>query len=108
MNGVDTQTQYRSGNEFIWEYDAMQKITQKVAIGGNGYYYYQTTNDTQNGAIVGDGSRGRDLAIGPEIRAHLGHIAVIAKYTKDTLVRNKTMGNAFWVQVGVPMGHGHE
>jgi len=106
VNGQNNQTLYHSGNEFIWEYDVMQNIARKIAVGGNGYYYQQTTNDLQNGVIAGSGNRGRDLAVGPEIRAHVGHLALIAKYQRDTLVRNKAIGNAFWLEMAIPIGRG--
>ena len=106
-NAKNNQTEYRSGNEFIWEYDGMQNITRKLAIGVNGYYYQQTTDDLQFGLRVGDGNRGRDFAVGPEVRYHLGHMALIAKYQRDTLVQNRPVGNNFWLQLGIPIGH-HE
>jgi hypothetical protein len=109
VNGNNDQTQYRSGNEFMWEYDGMRNITKKIAVGVNGFYYQQTTDDMQNGMRVGDGNRGRDFAAGPEIRCHLGHkLGLIAKYTRDMAVQNKTIGNSFWLQLGLPLGHGHE
>jgi hypothetical protein len=108
VNGTNNQTQYRSGNEFIWEYDGMQNVAKKLAIGVNGFYYQQATNDLQNGVTAGNGNRGRDVAIGPEIRYHFGHLALIAKYERDMLVQNKAIGNSFWLQVGIPVGHGHE
>ena len=108
VNTTNNQTQYRSGNELIWEYDGMRNVTRKLAVGVNGYYYQQTTGDSQNGIRVGDGQRGRDVAVGPEIRYHLGHLALIAKYQRDMLVQNKTIGNSFWLQLGIPIGRGHE
>ncbi|HLJ48668.1 MAG TPA: transporter [Bryobacteraceae bacterium] len=104
VNGKNNQTQYRSGNEMVWEYAAMQNVVKKVAIGVNGFYYQQTTDDLQNGLRVGDGHRGRDFAVGPEVRCHVGHLVMIAKYQRDTLVQNRPMGNSFWLQVGVPLG----
>jgi hypothetical protein len=108
VNYTDSATNYRSGNEFTWEFDGMHNITHNIAIGVNGYWYNQVTNDQLNIAMAGDGNRGRDVAIGPEIRAHLRHLALIAKYQKDTLVQNRPSGNMFWVQMGLPLGHGHE
>jgi len=107
VNGKDGDTQYRSGNEFLWEYAAMKNLSKKVAVGANGFYYQQTTGDLQNGMKAGpDGHRGRDVAVGPEIRCHFGHIALIAKYQRDTLVQNRPIGNQFWLQLGIPIGHG--
>lgn len=108
VNRTDSATQYRSGNELIWEFDGMHNVAKTVAVGANGYYYQQTTDDLLNGVTAGNGNRGRDVAIGPEVRWHVGHMALIAKYQRDTLVQNKPIGNSFWVQVGVPLGHGHE
>jgi hypothetical protein len=107
LNGPDHSTGYHSGDEFLLEYDTMQNVTKKVAMGFNGYYYQQMTDDRLNGLSVPGGNRGRDLAVGPEIRCHIGHLALIGKYERDTLVQNKTRGNAFWLQLGVPVAHGH-
>jgi hypothetical protein len=76
-------------------------------VGANGFYYQQTTDDLLNRVTAGDGNRGRDVAIGPEVRVHVGHVALIAKYQRDTLVENKPKGNMFWIQMGVPLGR-HE
>jgi len=106
-NYTNSATQYRSGSEFVWEYAAMQNLTKKLAIGGNGYLYKQMTNDTQNGLIYLDGNQGRNFAFGPELRYHFSHFAMILKYQKDFLVQNRPVGNSFWLEFGVPIGH-HE
>jgi len=108
INGVDPATNYRSGDESLWEYDGMVKIGKRLSIGGNGYWYQQLTNDLQNGLIVGDGNRGRNLAIGPQLNYHVGPCLLIAKYQKDTLVENRPIGNSFWLEFGIPLGHPHE
>lgn len=108
INSADAATNYHSGNEFLWEYDGMKKIGKHLEIGGNGFWYRQMTADMQNGLVVGDGNRGRDLAIGPEIQYHVGRCAFIAKYEKDTLVENRPIGNSFWLQFGMPIGRPHE
>jgi len=105
-NGKNDAMQYQSGREFIWEYDGMQNITKKLAVGVNGFYYQQTTPDRQYGIAVGN--QGRDMAFGPEIRYHMGKMALIAKYQRDALVENRPVGNSFWLQLGLPIGKGHE
>ena len=107
VNYTDPATNYRSGNEFLWEYDGMQNVTKKLAVGGNGYFYKQTTDDLLNGLMYLDGNRGRNLAFGPEIRYHLGHTALILKYQRDFLTQNRPVGNSFWFQIGVPIGGPH-
>lgn len=107
VNYTNDATQYRSGREFEWDYDGMQNVTKHLAIGGNGYYYMQASNDLQNGLIFDGGNRGRNLAFGPEIRCHISQMALILKYQKDFLTQNRPVGNSFWFQLGVPIGHPH-
>ncbi len=105
FNGYDRATRYHSGNEFLWEYNADYEITKKIAAGFNGYLYRQTTNDTSQGAAFDGGFRGRDLALGPQVRCPLGKRGAFAlKYYRDTLVQNKPRGNAFWFQFSLPIG----
>jgi hypothetical protein len=105
FNGYDRATHYHSGNEFTWEYNTDYEITKKIAVGFNGYLYKQTTNDTLKGAAFDGGFRGRDLAVGPQVRCPLGkHGGFALKYYRDTLVQNKPRGNAFWFQFSVPLG----
>jgi len=104
FNGYDKDTHYHSGNEFMWEYNASYELSKKVAAGFNGYFYQQTTNDYRKGVVFQDGFRGRDLAVGPQLRFPLGkHAGFAVKYYRDTLVQNKTRGNAFWFQLSVPI-----
>jgi hypothetical protein len=107
VNFKDGATGYRGGNELTWEYTAMRAISKKAAIGVNGYLYKQTTDDQLNGTAVAGSNRGRDLAIGPQLRVFIGpHSAFAFKYYRDTLVKNKPRGNAFWFQLGIPLNFG--
>ena len=108
VNYTDLATHYRSGNEFTWEYAGMLNVTRKLAVGANGYLYKQTTGDLQNGVALASGQMGRDFAVGPEIRYHVGPMALIAKYQRDTLVQNRPCGSAFWIELGIPLGHPKE
>lgn len=118
VNSVDHATHYHSGNEFIWQFDARQEIPKtKMSLGLIGYYYKQTTNDTQNGSAVittnADGSqsvgyKGRVLDLGPQVTFPFGKKGGIAvKWTHDMLVQNKTRGNNFWFQFSIPFGYLH-
>jgi len=107
FNTKDLANNYHSGNEAIWEFDVMRAV-RGVHFGVNGYFYKQMTDDMLNEALVGDGNRGRDLAIGPEIRSHLGRVGLVLKYQKDTLVQNRPAGNMFWFQMCVPLNLGRE
>jgi len=106
FNGADKNTNYHSGNEFFWEYNIARNITKKVAVGFNGYYYRQTTDDFQNGQMFADGFRGRDFAVGPQVRFSLGKLGGCAvKYLRDTLVENRPRGNALWFQIALHLNH---
>jgi len=105
FNGYNKAVHYHSGNEFMWEYNADYEISKKVAAGFNGYFYQQTTDDYLKGMIFQGGFRGRDLALGPQLRFPLGkHGGLAVKYYRDTLAENKPRGNAFWFQFSVPIG----
>jgi hypothetical protein len=110
VNFRDGATKYRSGNELTWEYTAMRAISKKAAIGFNGYLYQQITGDQSNGVGVAGGNKGRDLAVGPQLRVFFGkHCAFAVKYFRDTLVENKPRGDGFWFETGFPLNFGkHE
>ena len=106
VNYTNPATDYRSGNEFLWEFDGMRNVGKVVAFGFNGYYYQQTTGDTVNGALYLDGYRGRTVQFGPEIRCHFKRYVMGIKYEKDFLTENRPVGNSFWAQFGIPLwGH---
>lgn len=108
INSEDVATRYHSGNEFMCEYVAMREVSRRVALGVNGYFYQQTTDDRQDGTVFADGYRGRDFAVGPEFRFKIGrHSGFALKYQHDTLVENRPRGNAFWFQIGVPLSRGN-
>lgn len=103
MNFTNPATQYRSGRQFVWEYAAMRNLTRRLSVGVNGYDYLQTSDDRQSGVLVTGGNRGRAFAAGPEIKYHLGEVALILKYQKEMLVENRPCGNSIWLQLGIPL-----
>jgi len=103
-NYSNNTTRYRSGSEFVWEYAAMRNVTKSVAVGGNGFLHQQATDDLVDGSRFLDGNRGNAFAFGPEIRCHFHHYSMILKYQKDLTAANRPVGNAFWLQIGVPIG----
>jgi hypothetical protein len=100
FNGPNRETNYHSGNELIVDYNLGYQATPAVQFGANGYFYRQTTDDTQNGITVGDGNRGRVLATGPFIKYQPSRsLAFVAKWQHEMLVQNRTRGNRFWIQM---------
>lgn len=118
VNNADHATHYHSGNEFFTQFDARQQIPHtKVGIGVIGYYYQQTTNDTQSGKAVvttnADGTqcvgyKGRALDLGAQVSLPMGkHGGMAFKWERDTLVQNRTRGDMFWFQFGIPFSYLH-
>ena len=61
-----------------------------------------------NDLLYNSGNRGRDLALGPEIRFNLiTHGGFAFKYLRDTMVENRAPTNTFWFQLAVPITVGH-
>ena len=100
VNCQNRESQYQSGNEFMQEYAVMAAISKTIAIGVNGFYYQQTTDDRLRCA----GERRQ-----PQVRIRLGQQGALAfKYERDTLLQNKPRGNVLWFQIALPLPWGHE
>lgn len=104
FNGRNGSTNYRSGQEFSMDYAVGYSPAPRWQGGLNGYVYQQTTDDTRNGTVVGDGNRGRVLAIGPYVR-YQGDASwgLVFKWDIETWVENRTSGNRFFVQFGMKL-----
>jgi hypothetical protein len=118
INDADHATHYHSGNEFFTQFDARQEIPHsKATLGLVGYFYQQVTDDHQYGktytTLNADGSidrgyRGRALDLGPQLTLPFGkHGGMAFKWDHDMLVQNKTRGNSFWFQFGIPFSYLH-
>ena len=104
FNGKNRDTDYRSGNEFHLEFAAMQHLSEKYAIGINGYYYDQITGDSGSAT---DDFKGRVTALGPALNFNfsLGNLPVFgkAKYLREFNVKNRLEGNAAFLQFAIPL-----
>jgi hypothetical protein len=100
VNCQNGESQYQSGNEFMQEYAVTAAISKTIAIGVNGFYYQQTTDDRLNGARVNDDGHKW---------AYDGQQGALAfKYERETLLQNKPRGNVLWFQIALPLPWGHE
>lgn len=118
VNNADHATHYHSGNELFLSFDGQQRISRnKASAGVQGFYYQQITDDTQSGAPVVttnvDGSqsigfKGRVLDLGPQVTLPWGKYgALVFKWNHDMLVQNRSRGNTFWFQFGIPFSYLH-
>lgn len=102
FNRKNPDTDYRSGQEFHVDYAVGWGFGNGWVAGLGGYYYRQTTDDRQDGERIED-NKGRSFAIGPSIK-YSGEQGwfVTAKWSKETEVRNRAQGDAYWLKLTVP------
>lgn len=102
FNAKNNETNYRSGQEFSVDYAAGYNVNPVTQVGVSGYYYRQTTDDTQNGNVVGNGNRGGAFAAGPFVRIRPArNWGIVFKWQVETWTENRPRGNRFFVQLGV-------
>ena len=73
-----------------------------LQLGLNGYAFTQWPDDSQDGARVGDGNRGRVFAVGPQIRYDIGQGGLLAKWQHEAGAQNRPAGNRIWFQFSFP------
>ena len=103
FNLRNSATDYRSGQELHADYSLGWGLGNGWVIGVGGYIYRQTTDDRQDGDRVAD-NKGRAVAIGPSVKyASDSGWLVTAKWQKESQVRNRPEGEAYWVKVTIPL-----
>jgi len=96
FNTKNTDTNYRSGQEFHFDYTVAKKF-DNISLGVGGYYYKQITDDKLNGQKVApDGNKGQAFAIGPQLKYDYKNMSFILKYQKEMSVENRPDGDKFW------------
>ena len=97
INTENNDTNYKSGQEFHMDYTIGYHLNKQWAVGVNGYYYYQVTDDEQNGSKVGDdGFKGRVFAIGPVVQYGYKNMNFTLKWQPEFEARNRPEGNKFY------------
>ena len=103
FNLRNSATDYRSGQELHADYSLGWGLGNGWVIGAGGYVYRQTTDDRQDGDRVAD-NKGRAVAIGPSVKyASDSGWFVTAKWQKESQVRNRPEGEAYWVKLTIPL-----
>lgn len=102
FNFKNTDTNYKSGQEFHVDYSLGYGFKQNWVAGVGGYLYKQVTTDEQNGVKVAN-NRGQAFAIGPSIKYDNGKgMFVTAKWQKEMNVASRAEGHAFWIKALLP------
>lgn len=103
FNMTNSDTGYRSGRIAHVDYSLSYRVAGTLRLGVNGYYLHQTTDDTQDGAVVGDGNRGRAAAAGPALYFNfLKYGSAELRWEHEYSVKNRPQGNNIWVKLSVP------
>lgn len=100
INTENSDTDYRSGDEFHCDYAAGIALGP-VKLGATGYYYKQTTDDdAPAGAMVL--GKGEQIAAGPAVGCQIGKASVVAKYQREFETEARPEGDRFWLKLVVP------
>lgn len=102
--GENTDTDYRSGNEFLLNWTAMKDIGG-LRIGPVGYWRKQVTDDKNNGSAYGGTISGRaeQFAVGIGIAKQFGPVEVNINYLHDFHVENTLGGDKVMVNLTMPL-----
>ena len=105
FNAENPATDYRTGNEFHFEWAAVQHFNEQFDAGLVGYYYDQVTGDSGDGA--NGPFKGRAAAIGATIGWNFkaGDVPISAriKYFHEFAVENRAEGDAVFLTISMPL-----
>ncbi|WP_116473590.1 SphA family protein [Zobellella maritima] len=102
-NFDNPDTDYRSGQEFHFDYALGYSLTPNWIAGIGGYGYKQLTDDERHGITIAN-NRGQAFAIGPSVKYDSGKGgSVNLKYQHEFAVENRPEGSAFWVKAVIPL-----
>ncbi|EJT01965.1 transporter [Rhizobium sp. CCGE 510] len=105
FNAENPATDYRTGNEFHFEWAAVQHFNEQFDAGLVGYYYDQVTGDS--GAGARSDFKGRVAAIGATIgwtfKAGEVPISTRIKYFHEFAAENRAEGDAVFLTVSMPL-----
>ena len=102
INGRNSDTGYRSGQQFHFEYAAGWGVAPGWVVGVGGYGVTQTTDDRSRGTVVPE-NRARAFSIGPSVKYDGGKgWFVTAKWENEIYVRNRAKGSGLWLKAVFP------
>ncbi|GGB86978.1 phenol degradation protein [Marinobacterium zhoushanense] len=100
-NFENDDTNYKSGQEFHFDYAVGWGVSPNWTVGVGGYGYKQVTGDEVNGVDIGN--KGQAFAFGPSIKYDNGKgFFLSVKYQKEFAVENRPEGDALWIKTIIP------
>lgn len=105
FNAENPATDYRTGNEFHFEWAAVQHFNKQFDAGLVGYYYDQVTGDS--GAGARSDFKGKVAAIGATIgytfMAGERPVAARLKYFHEFAAENRAEGDSLFLTISMPL-----
>lgn len=102
FNFENSETDYKSGQEFHFDYDAGWGFANRWVAGVGGYAYWQVTDDRIHGERVHN-NKSKALGIGPSLKYTGDGWFASVKWQKDFQVRNRPDGEALWLKATFPL-----
>lgn len=103
VNLENSDTNYKSGDEFHLDYDLGYGFGNGWVAGLGGYAYWQLAEDKLDGSKLTD-SKGSAFGIGPVVKYDSGHgWFVTGKFQKDYSVENRASGSSFVMKAVFPL-----
>ena len=103
-NTKNTDTKYRTGQEFHLDYMLNQFLSESLAIGVQGFYMKQVTGDRGSGASLGD-FQGEAAGIGPAVlwstQLFDRDVSFIAKWLHEFHADRRLEGDHVFVSVAI-------
>jgi hypothetical protein len=111
FNTRNKDTEYRTGNIFNFDWQAMAFVSEDIRVGVQGYFVRQLQNDSSRYADVQTainaqgGSKASVNAIGPAVAWLMngGEMLIEGKFIKEFGAKNRTEGQAFWLTISKPL-----
>jgi hypothetical protein len=106
FNGSNSDTKYRTGSEFHWEWAVSKKFQSGLSVGAVGYHYQQLTADKGAGAVLG-AFKGRATAVGASLGYdfQIGKIPIMTelRYYREIEAKNRFKGNTALLSFTMPL-----
>ncbi len=107
FNTTNLADNYHSGDDMDLDYGMTYRPFSglpNLGLGPQGYFYKQISDDTVNGTAVSpNGNRGREFAIGPQLRYDIPFGGFVLKYQQEYAVENRPRGEKVWFQFAMPI-----
>ncbi|TXH95884.1 MAG: hypothetical protein E6Q72_04370 [Pseudomonas sp.] len=117
FNTRNKDTEYRSGNIFNFDWQAMAFVSEDIRVGVQGYFVRQLQADTLDSDGTArnaqarmqlareQGSKASVNAIGPAVAWLMngGEMLIEGKFIKEFGAKNRTEGQAFWLTISKPL-----